>query len=133
MTPAQTRYRKTLIRQVHTSARYVNYYRDRPPAYRAMLLKHFGRSSSADLSLTRLVQLRDYMHLDAALPEIEHATPRQIYKITQLWEAKARDTSESAMLRFASRIAKEETRALSHLTKDQARKVLIALQKMEGR
>ena len=54
LTDKQVAYRKQLIKRVHISQRYTNYYREDQEAYRSMLLDHFGVDSSAKMNITQL-------------------------------------------------------------------------------
>lgn len=131
MTSAQTNYRKKLIRDIHTSQRYQNYYAEEREEYEALLLDHFGHSSSAKLDITQLKQLHGYLRLGQPLPQCRKASPQQLYKMNELWAVKARTPTATALLAFATRICGRDPGALPELTVTEAQKVIIALEKME--
>lgn len=134
VTPKQKAYHTNLIQQVHVSLRYQNYYRDNRDEYEELLKSSFNKSSSKDLSVDQLIKLVDYLNMKRAdLPTAKPtaATPQQLYKIEQSWGAKARDKSTASMLVFVKRITKKDVSRLADLKKDDARKVIIALEKME--
>jgi len=134
MTPKQQRIQKSLITQVHTSPRYKNYYKDNREAYEEMLYNAFGKRSSKTLHVTELIKLVSYLNMQTdALPIFtpKHCTPSQAWKITALWQEKARDKSEQALLNFCKRIVKRECESIATLRVDEAKKVLIALQNLQ--
>jgi hypothetical protein len=134
MTPKQLKTHKSLIVQVHTSPRYKNYYKDNREAYEELLYNAFGKRSSKALHVTELIQLVSYLNMQTdALPVFtpKHCTPSQAWKIMSLWEQKARDKSEQALLNFCKRIVKRECESTATLSVDEAKKVLIALQKLQ--
>ena len=134
MTPKQLQIHKSLITQVHTSTRYKNYYRENRDAYEEMLYTSFGKRSSKALHVTELIQLVSYLNMrEGTLPVFQHksCTPSQAWKIMSLWEQKARDKSEHALLSFCKRITKRECESIATLRVDEAKNILIALQKLQ--
>lgn len=134
MTPKQQQTHKSLITQVHTSTRYKNYYKDNREAYEELLYNAFGKRSSKALHVTELIKLVSYLNMQTdALPVFtpKHCTASQAWKITTLWEQKARDKSEHALLSFCKRIVKRECESIATLSVDEAKKVLIALQRLQ--
>lgn len=134
MTSKQQQTHKSLITQVHTSPRYKNYYKDNRKAYEEMLFNAFGKRSSKALHVTELIKLVSYLNMqEGVLPVFVHkyCTPSQAWKITALWQEKARDKSEHAMLSFCRRIIKRECESIPKIRVDEAKKVLIALQKLQ--
>lgn len=134
MTPKQLQIHKSLITQVHTSTRYKNYYKENRGAYEEMLYNAFGKRSSKALHVTELIQLVSYLNMQTdTLPMFQHksCTPSQAWKITTLWEQKARDKSEHALLSFCKRITKRECESIATLRVDEAKNILIALQKLQ--
>ncbi|MBN1839759.1 MAG: DUF1018 domain-containing protein [Campylobacterales bacterium] len=134
MTPKQLKTHKSLITQVHTSTRYKNYYKENRDAYEEMLYNAFGKRSSKALHVTELIQLVSYLNMQTdALPvfQFKCCTPSQAWKITTLWEQKARDKSVLALLSFCKRITKRECESIATLRVDEAKNILIALQKLQ--
>jgi hypothetical protein len=60
----------------------------------------------------------------------KRATPAQVWKIMQVWNAKARDKSTMALKSFCKRIIKKDIE--THLMDgNEAQKVILALEKMK--
>jgi hypothetical protein len=134
MTPKQKNAHAALVKQVHTSIRYQNYYRDNRDEYVKMMEDAFGKNSSVALSVSELIILVDYLNLRRdTLPSFapRQSTPAQIWKIMQTWEAKARDKSDTALLNFCKRIIKKEYEAPNQMEFNEAQKVILALEKMK--
>lgn len=134
MTKKQKEAYASLIKQVHTSIRYQNYYRENRDEYVQMIEDAFGKKSSLELSVSELIILVDYLNMRSeSLPTFtpKQSTPAQVWKIMQTWEAKARDKSDAALLQFCKRIIKHEYESPNQLTFNEAQKVILALEKMK--
>ncbi|MDD3770492.1 MAG: DUF1018 domain-containing protein [Sulfuricurvum sp.] len=134
MTKKQREAHAVLVKQVHTSIRYQNYYRDNRDEYVKMMEDAFGKKSSLELSVSELIMLVDYLNMRReSLPTFvpKQSTPAQIWKIMQTWEAKARDKSDTALLNFCKRIIKKEYEAPNQMEFNEAQKVILALEKMK--
>lgn len=134
MTKKQKLAHATLIKQVHTSIRYQNYYRNEREEYVEMLNGAFGKTSSVALSVSELIALVDYLNMRReSLPTFtpKQSTSAQVWKIMQLWEAKARDKSDAALLSFCKRIIKKEYETPNMMEFNEAQKVIFALEKMK--
>lgn len=134
MTAKQKNAHSALIKQVHTSIRYQNYYRSERDEYISMLHNAFGKQSSVSLSVSELILLVDYLNMKRnELPVFapKQSTPSQIWKIMQTWEVKARDKSDTALLSFCKRIIKKEYETPNQMDFNEAQKVILALEKMK--
>lgn len=134
MTQKQREAHASLVKQVHTSIRYQNYYRDNREEYVRMIEDAFGKKSSRDLSVSDLIALVDYLNMRRDwLPTFKpaRATPAQVWKIMQAWNAKARDKSDAALLNFCRRIIKKEYESPDQMTFNEAQKVILALENMK--
>lgn len=134
MTQKQKNAHASLIKQVHTSIRYQNYYRNEREEYVEMLNGAFGKDSSVALSVSELITLVDYLNMKRdTLPTFtpKQSTSAQVWKIMQLWEAKARDKSDAALLSFCKRIIKKEYETPNQMEFNEAQKVILALEKMK--
>jgi len=134
MTPKQKNAHASLIKGIHLSQRYQNYYRHNREEYVEMLETAFGKKSSVSLSVSELMVLVDYMNMKpVTLPTYapKRATPSQVWKIMQMWDAKARDKSDTALLQFAKRIIKKEYETPTQMDGNEAQKVILALEKMK--
>lgn len=133
MTQKQKSAHASLIKGIHLSSRYQNYYRHNREEYVEMMETAFGKKSSVDLSVSELILLVDYMNMKPVeLPVYapKSATAPQIWKIMQMWDAKARDKSDTALLQFAKRIIKKEYETPNQMGFNEAQKVILALEKM---
>jgi hypothetical protein len=131
VTQKQKQTHASLVKGVHLSQRYKNYYRHNREEYVEMLEGAFGKKSSVGLSVSELILLLDYMNMKSVkLPTYapKRATPAQVWKIMQVWDAKARDKSDTALEKFVFRVAKT---TLNDMTYEGAKKVLIALGKFK--
>jgi hypothetical protein len=131
MTPKQKQTHASLVKGVHLSLRYKNYYRHNREEYVEMLKGAFGKNSSCALTIGELILLVDYCNLKIeSLPSFvpSRPSPQQVFKIGALWEEKARDKSDTALEKFIFRVAKT---TLNDMTYEGAKKVLIALGKFK--
>lgn len=130
MTKKQANYRKQLLAIIHTHEFYKH-----AKANEAWqdFLSNWGVKSSAELSIKELVNVLAVMNgKDSPKdPNLEFATPSQIYAINILWQKVANDSSTRALLWFIKRITKNLYVKPEFLKKREASKVLIALKKME--
>jgi len=134
MTKRQKDAYSSLVKQVHTSTRYQNYYNNEREEYVEMLKGAFGKNSSVALSVSELIILVDYLNMKRdTLPTFtcKQSSPSQIWKIMQLWESKARDKSDTALLSFCKRIIKKEYETPNQMEFNEAQKVILALQNMK--
>ncbi len=134
MTPKQKNAHASLIKGVHLSQRYQNYYHHNRDEYVEMLEAAFGKKSSVALSVSELIVLVDYMNMKpVVLPTFvpKSSTSSQIWKIMQTWDTKARDKSDVALLSFAKRIIKKEYETPNQMDFNEAQKVILALEKMK--
>jgi len=109
MTEKQKQTCERLVKSVHLSARYQNYFKYNREEYTQMLLNAFGKNSSLSLTIGELILLVDYCNfkiekLPVFVPSL--ASQQQIFKIGALWEEKARDKSRYALQKFINRVAK---------------------------
>ncbi len=98
--------KKRLIKAVHISQRYVNYYKDNKDEYKKLLKKHFEVESSKFLTVSQLIALLDYLNFKTSTlnyKDTTKASDTQVYKIKQLWEQYADDKSDRALIHFLSR------------------------------
>ena len=134
MTKKQEAFKKSLIKQVHLSKRYQNYYKEEQEEYRELLKNHFGVSSSKDLNIKQLIALVEYFNYD--IPELpiirdrsKDATKRQIALLRHLWKSYARDKSDRALLYFIKRVAGTLYISLDVISKGDIAKAIVALKK----
>ena len=104
LTDRQQSYRKALLGKIHTAPLYLQLYKDDRPGWEALLLEHFKRRSSADLSITQLIRLNNYLRrpAPAGLAALHPpATPAQVSYLLALWRQRARCPAEKNLLAFA--------------------------------
>jgi len=131
LSKAQKELKKSLIVAVHLSQRYKNYYKDNKDEYIELLQKHFGVKSSKDLSISELIELKEYLNFKReSLSTKELITKPQLKLIRELWEKKARDKSERALIWFLKKFEGELKIRQEFFSKRAATKAIIALRKM---
>nr|DAK15405.1 MAG TPA: Protein of unknown function (DUF1018) [Caudoviricetes sp.] len=130
MTKKQEIYRKQLLAIIHTHPFYKHAKQN--DAWEEFL-SGWSVKSCAQLKVKELINLIAVMDgKDSPKdPNLEFATPSQIYAINILWQKVANDTSTRALLWFIKRITKNLYVKPEFLKKREASKVLIALKKME--
>jgi len=133
MTPKQQLLHKSLIKALHISKRYTQYYRENKEEYKELLQEHFGKDSSTKLTIEQLINLVDYMNFKKDELKVYRSslitTQQQTY-IQELWAAYATDTSQSALLEFVYRQTHKRYLHLHMLTKKEAQKIIPVLKKM---
>jgi hypothetical protein len=128
--------RKKLIRIIHTGKGKLGM---NDEAYRAFLEGACGKRSCADMSERQLAAVLramrqngfDYPPRRVKPEEKGQATMAQLEYIKGMWEKRARNKSEEALLAFVSRIA--HVKALRFLTVYTAREVILALRDMTAK
>ena len=132
MTKKQQKYKNSLIKQVHTSKKYREFFANSREDYEDKLYEAFGVRSSKELNITQLVALVKYLEYE--LPELpviknrdKDITNRQKGAIKKLWELYAKDKREIALLRFVYKITKKRYISINVISKDDASKVILAL------
>ena len=108
------------------------------------ILSRFGVESSTKLTIDQLKLLLDFCLHKAEFPPVgracnrnvsdipvSKATEAQLHKINTLWCEKAKNKSIEAMCSFASKIAKRQVGFINELRKDEATKVIVALENMK--
>lgn len=135
MTPKQQMLHKMLIKQLHISKRYTEYYKHNKEEYKDMLEEFFGVRSSLDLRIEQLIDLVDYMNFKKA--SLVKSTPELCSKaqqvvIRELWGNIARDKSDEALLTFIQRVLKKRYLHLHMLTKKEAQVIIPVLKSMNN-
>lgn len=135
MTPKQQMLHKMLIKQLHISKRYTEYYKHNKEEYKDLLEEFFGVRSSLELHIEQLIDLVDYMNFKKAslvkhTPEL--CSKAQQVSIRGLWGNIARDKSDSALLTFIQRVLKKRYLHLHMLTKKEAQTIIPVLKNMNA-
>lgn len=145
MTFKQDIYRKSLLRAIHQNHAYAEFHAG--GAWEDWLFVRFGVTSSKDLSIKELTytlnvlndKVEDTLNL---IPDLAGRTImqqstkdgvltlKQSAAIRSLWEQKARDKSEAALLNFVKKATGTLFISLECLKKGEATKVLIALSRV---
>lgn len=143
MSPKQRRYRNSLLRRIHCHPLYKSLLE--ASAWEDWLYVRFGVTSSSILSLKELWIVLDVF--DGKIEDKKALKPdsvgrmliaskdgglsfKQYEAIKHLWEQKARDKSERALLYFVKRTVGVLYLNLYHIKKEEATMVLIALAKV---
>lgn len=129
MTQAQQKYKKQLIQKIQVNKSNV-FFDDEER--REFIVSRFGVDSTTKLSIDQLKLLLDFCTKKVSdIPMVYMSTQPQIKKIKDLWQEKARDKSEKALLKFASKILKNNTTSLDNLLKGKATNLIVALNNLK--
>jgi phage gp16-like protein len=128
MTQVQKDYKKQLIQKIQVNKHNV-FFDDEER--REFILSRFGVDSTTKLSIDQLKLLLDFCTKKVSdIPMVNMATQPQIKKIRDLWQEKAGDKGIHALLNFQYKITKKNIRNFMELTKQEATKVIVALDNM---
>ncbi|MFA7085459.1 MAG: phage protein GemA/Gp16 family protein [Aliarcobacter sp.] len=128
MTQSQIEYKKRLIQKIQIVKN--NVFAD-DEMRKEFILSRFGVESSTKLTIDELKLLLDFCNRNVSDIPISKATEAQLHKINTLWLDKAKNKSIEAMCSFASKIAKRQVGFINELRKDEATKVIVALENMK--
>lgn len=128
MTIKQTTYKKSLIQKIQIVKS--NVFSD-DESRREFMLSRFGVDSTTKLNIEQLKLLLDFCNRNVSDIPVEKSTEAQLKKIYELWSAKARDKSLNARQSFINRIIKRTLNSAVDLTKNEATKIIIALEKLK--
>ena len=128
MTQSQQTYKKSLIQKIQIVKH--NVFID-DESRREFMLSRFGVDSTTKLSIDELKLLLDFCNRNVSDIPVSKATEAQLHKINTLWLEKAKNKSIEAMCSFASKIAKRQVGFINELRKDEATKVIVALENMK--
>jgi len=134
MTQKQQTYHKSLVRSIHLSRRYKEYYKDNKDEYKELLQEHFKVDSSKELSIDQLILFVDYMNFKrASLPSQANklCSEAQISKMKELWFSFARTPTEEKLLSFVNRQTSKDYSSLELVTKAEAQKIIPTLITMQ--
>jgi len=134
MTPAQEKYKKQLIQKIQINKSNVFLDDDERKEF---ILSRFGVTSTTKMNIDQLKLLLEFCYrkvsdipLYEKVENKDNITFAQKEKIWMLWNEKAKDTSEAALLSFASKITNYKTTSLDNLLKGKATKLIVALEKL---
>lgn len=135
MTNKQTTYKKSLIQKIQIVKHnvFVN-----DEERKEFMLSRFGVDSTTKLSIDELKLLLDFCNRNVSdIPMLKRdiekedmITAEQIEKIRVVWNEKARDKSEEALMKFACKIAKYKASRIDDFKLREAQKIIVALEKM---
>ena len=128
MTNKQQTYKKSLIQKIQIVKH--NVFID-DESRREFMLSRFGVDSTTKLTIDELKLLLDFCNRKVSDIPVSKATEAQLHKINTLWLEKAKNKSIEAMCSFASKIAKRQVGFINELRKDEATKVIVALENMK--
>lgn len=134
MTNKQKSYKARLIKAVHISTKYKEYFASHDDDYRAKLREHFWVTSSKELNITQLkVLVKWLMYEIPDLPIIkdrsEEITEAQISLMLKLWDQYANDTSEQALRAFIYKVTKNRYLRVDKLSRGDATQCIVILKK----
>ena len=128
MTNKQLNYKKSLIQKIQIVKH--NVFID-DEMRKEFMLSRFGVDSTTKLTIDELKLLLDFCNRNVSDIPVSKATEAQLHKINTLWLDKAKNKSIEAMCSFASKIAKRQVGFINELRKDEATKVIVALENMK--
>lgn len=126
LTKKQEIYRKMLLRQIHLSPRYINFYKDEKEEWRSFLMGKFAVNTSARLSISNLEELLRYMSfksldIQPTIELLDKASKKQCELLRGIWSEWARDISDEALLRFIGKKWKKFYIKLEYIPKAEIR------------
>lgn len=127
MTNKQQTYKKSLIQKIQIVKN--NIFID-DDMRKEFMLSRFGVNSTTKLTIDELKLLLDFCTRNVSDIPISKATEAQLHKINILWLEKAKNKSIEAMCSFVAKIVKRQVGFINELRKDEATKVIVALEKM---
>jgi len=134
MTQAQEKYKKQLIQKIQINKSNVFYDDEERKEF---ILSRFGITSTTKMNIDQLKLLLDFCYrkvsdipLYEKVENKDNITFAQKEKIWMLWNEKANDKSEAALLKFASRVTNYKTTSLDNLLKGKATKLIVALESL---
>jgi len=134
MTQAQEKYKKQLIQKIQINK--TNVFFD-DEERKEFILSRFGVTSTRKMNIDQLKLLLDFCYrkvsdipLYEKVENKDNITFAQKEKIWMLWNEKAKDKSEAALLSFASKITNYKTTSIDNLLKGKATKLIVALEKL---
>ena len=133
MTQKQKELKAKLIKQIHISKKYQEFYRYNRDVYEDIVKKHFEVASSKDMSIEQLLHFCDWLNdktKELATIKPTTATKKQLEAIKSLWGEVARDKSDDALRAFISRITKNNYLRVESISKKDAQKMIPVLKKM---
>ncbi|KLE01904.1 phage protein GemA/Gp16 family protein [Aliarcobacter butzleri] len=128
MTQSQLTYKKSLIQKIQIVKH--NVFID-DEQRKEFIHSRFGVDSTTKLSIDELKLLLDFCNIKVSDIPVLKATEAQLHKINTLWLDKAKNKSIEAMCSFTSKIAKRQVGFINELRKDEATKVIVALENMK--
>lgn len=135
MTNKQQTYKKSLIQKIQIVKH--NVFLD-DEQRKEFMLSRFGVDTTTKLSIDELKLLLDFCNRNVSdIPMLNRdiekeymITAEQIEKIRVVWNEKARDKSEEALMKFACKIAKYKASRIYDFKLREAQKIIVALERM---
>ncbi|MCG3665458.1 regulatory protein GemA [Aliarcobacter butzleri] len=136
MTKAQQTYKKSLIQKIQIAKH--NVFID-DEQRKEFMLSRFGVDSTTKLSIDELKLFLDFCNRNVSdIPMLKRDT-KEVCKITfaqkekigVVWQEKARDKSEEALMKFACKIAKYKASRIDDFKLSEAQKIIVALERMK--
>lgn len=118
-------YKKHLIKLIQINKKNV-FVRDEDR--KEFMKSRFNCESLKDMTVDGLIMFLDFCRKKVSdIPLFETMTTAQEYKIRQIWKQKARNKEDNALATFVFRLS---GKSIDTLSKKEATKILIALDKM---
>lgn len=131
----QKEYKRKLIQQIQMNKTKVFFDEEQR---RDFMLSRFSVNSTTLMSIDQLILLLSFCQrkikdipILQIVPGKELLTQAQKEKIRVMWKCKAKNTSEEALLSFASKVTKYKLTSLDNLLKGKATKLIVALNNLK--
>ena len=130
MTKKQKNYKKALLKLVHTSKMYKEVYANDRELWEEFLKSNYGVKSSKFLSISELKVLVDFLNYKRNSIVVEPITNNQKRYMLYLWEKKGKIKGIFGLLNFIQKRMGINVIKLDDLSKEQATKVIVGLEKL---
>lgn len=136
MTKKQQDFHKSLIKSLHISRKYKEYFKDNKDEYVELLQLHFGVDTSKELSIDQLIIFVDYMNfknvnLPLHRPNADAlCTQNQLSMMRALWKESARNPQDETLVTFVNINRHTKYESLHLVSKFDAQKMIPVLKSM---
>ena len=131
MTTKQRNYQISLLRRLHLSPRYVNFYKDDQIAYRHFLKKQLGVESSKELKIDILRELVAYFEFEQDKAPTNKASSQQIDFLKHLWSNNATNKDFDTLLTLLKNKVNPLLKSISDLTPKECKQAIGIVSKLK--
>jgi len=132
MTAKQKQYRIGLLRAIHLCDKYKEIKsHGGDEMWVDFLYDKLGTNSSANLSITELVRLHNYLTDGNTALQKEIITTNQANMLIDLWVQNSRNKDQNSLLIYVKRIVKEDLNNINNLAKRNFKTMIQAIKKLK--